>query len=427
MPVLRPADPVAAALTSSAMASSFANGVFYTTSALFFVRVVGFDISDVGLALTLAGAAGVVAALGAGYLCDRVGPARVLVAATAAQGCALLLHPAVTGLPVLVVVAAVAVAGRAAQGSARAALLAQAFDGPERVLVRARLGVVINVFIGAGTVAAGLALLAGTRAAYTTAPLTAGALGLLSLRPLVALRHRPSPAAVPRRAAGSSSSPLRDRRYVALTLLNMVLAMHAGLLTVGVPLWITTRTSAPDVTVSLLLVLNTALVVVVQVRVAHRVHDLRSASRAVAAAGALLLAASGTYASTAGTTAMLAVLLLLVAVVLHTLGEVLAEVGSWGLAFDLALTGASGAYQGLNQTSAAAGAMLAPVVVTATALEHGTAGWLLLGALFAIAGGASSLVVGRTGREPAAGGGTRLPGIPVRWCPVAARRRRWTA
>lgn len=60
---LRPADPVAAALTTSAMAASFSNGVFYTVSALFFTRVVG----QVGLGLTVAGAVAIAAS-------DRAGP-----------------------------------------------------------------------------------------------------------------------------------------------------------------------------------------------------------------------------------------------------------------------------------------------------------------------------------------------------------------
>lgn len=64
--------------------------------------------------------------------------------------------------------------------------------------------------------------------------------------------------------------------------------------------------------------------------------------------------------------------------------------GSWGLAFDLADPRAPGAYQGVSQAGIAIGGMLAPMVVTATAIEHGTAGWAVLAAVFLAAGAATA-------------------------------------
>lgn len=434
-PTLVPEHPVAAALTRSAMASAFANGLFYTVSALFLVRVAGFTVAQVGVGLTVAGAVGMVSSLTAGYLCDRYGPVPVLLAATAVQGGALLLFPASRGLPLLVALAALVLGGRAAQGSARAALIVASFHGAERVLVRARLGVVLNVFIGLGTVVAGGALLLGTSTGYVAALLLAGVLVLLSSWPLLRLRalvpraaahpqpgldglRTPSGDGMTRGAALATrpASPFQDGRYLAVSTLNVVLAMHAGVLTVGIPLWVTTSTSVPDITVMLLLVANTLLVVVAQTRVARRVHDARAAGRSVLAAGTLLLAATALFAASAGPGPGGAVVLLLLAVVLFTFGEIAAEVGSWGLAFDLAPAAAAGAYQGLNQTSVAAGAMLAPVVVTHTALSHGTTGWWALGLLFLTAGVLTPLAVREATKA------THSPPIPVR-PPIAPGNR----
>lgn len=391
--VLRPADPLAAALTASSMLSSLSNGVFYTVSVLFFTRIVGFGATEVGAGLTVAGGAGVIAAFAAGHLADRVGAGIVLAASTATQGLALIAYTAAASITVFVVIASVAVAARAAQATARAAVLAQAFTGPERVLVRARLGVVINVFIGVGTVTAGLVLLLDTRTAYTTAMLAAGTLVLAATWPLLSIQRRlwkppltesfdDTPASTP---AIADSSPLRDHRYLLVNALTMVLAMHAGLLTVGVPLWITTRTAAPPVTVALLMVANTVLVVAMQVPFARKVHNVRSAARSAAGAGVLLALACLVYATSSNAPAVAAVLLLLAAVTVHTFGEIAAEVGSWGLAFDLAPPRASGAYQAVNQTSVALGAMLAPII-TITAVDNGTLGWIALAAIFAFAG-----------------------------------------
>ncbi|MER7471544.1 MFS transporter, partial [Micromonospora sp. NPDC000018] len=114
------------------------------------------------------------------------------------------------------------------------------------------------------------------------------------------------------------------------------------------------------------------------------------------AGGVLLALACALYAAAAVDGVALAVLLLVLATLAHTAGEMWAEAGSWGLAFELADPATAGAYQGINQCSVAVGAMLAPLVVTATAVEHGTVGWVILAGTFALAGGMTLLLVGRS-------------------------------
>jgi MFS family permease len=382
------------------MGSALASGLFYTVSAVFFTRVIGLTVTTVGLGLTVAGAVGVAGAFGAGYLADRIGAHRLMMAATAGQGLALLAYAAAAGTATFIAVACAAVGLRAVQGTARAALIANCFTGADRVTVRAGLSVVTNVFIGVGTSLAAVALLADTDAAYTACLLTAGAVVLLSCAPLTPVL-RLFPGHVARAGNGvrelgrPGRSPLRDPTYLGVAALNAVLTMHLGLQTVGVPLWIITRTDAPPVTVSLLLVLNTVLVALFQVRAARGTHDIRTAARGVAAGGSLLAGACALYATAAFGDAGLAVLLLVLAALAHTAGEMWAEAGSWGLAFELADPDTVGAYQGINQTSVAVGAMLAPLVVTATAIEHQTAGWAILASTFALAGGLTLLLVRR--------------------------------
>jgi hypothetical protein len=66
--------------------------------------------------------------------------------------------------------------------------------------------------------------------------------------------------------------------------------------------------------------------------------------------------------------------------------EILSEAGNWTLAFELADRADAGAYQGASQTGVALGRMLAPVVVTASAIEHGRAGWAVLSTVVLVAG-----------------------------------------
>ncbi len=381
---------MARALTWSTMASALAKGLFFSVSVLFFTRVIGLSATTVGLGLTVAGAVGVGASFAAGYLADRLGAARVLVGTTVGQGLALLTYVVADTTAAFVGTACVAVGLQAMQRTAQSTLLAQHFTGPERVGVRARLRVVTNVFIGLGTGGAALALLADTAAAYTAAMLVIGVLLLASCVPLRQLRGAVAVTGTTR----AGRSPVTDRRYLAATALNVVMTMQFGLMTVGLPLWVTGHTHAPAVTVALLLALNTAVVALTQVRASRGTHDVSIAGRAVFQAATLLAVACGLYAAAAAGPVAVAVGLLVLGALAHTAGEVLSEAGSWGLAFELADPANAGAYQGVSQTGTALGNMLAPLVVTATAIDHGPAGWAVLAALF-LAAGAGTLALTR--------------------------------
>jgi hypothetical protein len=62
------------------------------------------------------------------------------------------------------------------------------------------------------------------------------------------------------------------------------------------------------------------------------------------------------------------------------------------MAFELADPARAGAYQGLSQTGYALAQMLSPFVVTTSAIDHGTAGWIALGVLFAATGTGTAVV-----------------------------------
>ncbi|GAA2214792.1 hypothetical protein GCM10009850_102580 [Nonomuraea monospora] len=390
-----PSDRVARALTLSTMAFALSSGVFYAVSTLYFTFVIGLGVTTVGLGLGIAGATGVLAAYGGGWLADRVGAHRVQTVATALNGVALLAYSFVSDAVAFTLIACLAVIMRSVGSSSKQAMLARWYLGPERVQVRARMRVVTNVFIGLGTGAAAVALLIGTAAAYRVAMLAAGVLLVVAAVPLAALGRRvPELAArmtaVRERAEPGGPSPLRDRTYVASVACNAVVAMHFGLLTVGMPLWVAT-TGAPVAIVSVLLVLNTVAVAALQVRASRGTDDVRKAGLTVRRASWLLAIACGLYALAGYGSAIVACALLVLAASAHTLGEILGEAGGWGMAFELADQRSAGAYQGLSQAGYAIAAMLSPILAT-TALQHGTGGWLGLAALFVLAGTGAAAV-----------------------------------
>lgn len=411
-----PEDRVGRSLTLSTMAFALSSGVFYTVSTLYFTLVIGLGATTVGLGLGIAGGVGVLASYASGWLADRVGAHRVQTVATALNGLAMLAYTLASDVVVFTLVACLAALMRSASGTSKQAMLARWYTGPERVVVRARMRVVTNVFIGLGTLAAAAALLTGTAVAYRAAVIASGVLLLAATVPLARLGSRVPelPARMVASAEGQAAdtsakgpSPLKDRTYLASVACNAVVAVQFGLLTVGVPLWVAS-TAAPTAIVSVLLVLNTVVVAVLQVRVSRGVHDVRRAGIAVRRASWLLALACGLYALAGYGNVITACVLLLLAGLAHAFGEILGEAGGWSMAFELAGQRNAGAYQGLSQTGYAIAAMVSPVLVTATAIEHETVGWLALAALF-VAGGTGAAAVARRHRPRA----TSVPDAPI--------------
>ncbi len=397
-----PREPVARALTVATMAMALSTGLFYAVSALYFTRTLGLSATTVGLGLTIAGGCGVVASYVAGWASDRVPADLIQRWAMVGQGAALIAYVFAEGAAWFVLVACFAVGLRSAGGSSRQALIARWFTGPERVATRAGLRVVTNVGIGLGTVVAAVALVIDTGAAYRATMAAAGVLVLCSTVPLFRLdrrvpeltdRLRPVPVAGSDEARGRS--PLTDRTYLGAVCMNAVLAMNFGIQTVGVPLWVAGHTAAPTVVISLLMIVNTIFVAVFQVPASRGTHDILVAGRAVRRAGVLLAVGCGLLAAAAYGGAGPAVLLLVLGALALAAGEVFSEAGGWGLAFELADPRSAGAYQGVSQTGYAVAAMLAPAVVTVTAISHGTPGWILLAVAFLAAGTTTAAIARR--------------------------------
>lgn len=406
MPIVQ--DPVERALASATLALSLSRGLFFAVSALYLTRGVGLSPATVGIGLTAAGAAGVVTSYLGGRVSDRVGADRVQTWALAAHGLALLAYAVVRDVAAFLLVAACVSASRGLQSTAQSAMLARWYTGPDRVAVRARLRAVMNVAIGVGTLLAGVALLRDTLSAYRITMILVGVVTMLGAGPLVGLRRRVPGLAERMRpyvpVDRSRTSPvLRDRTYLAATGLNTVMAISFGLTSVGIPLWVADHTSAPTVVVSVLLVVNTAYVALFQVRASRGTHDVVTAGRTVRRAGALLLAGCVAFAIAGRLGPVTATVMLVLAALACSAAETLSEAGGWGLAFELADPERAGEYQGVSQMGYALAQMLAPAVVTMTAIDHGTPGWVGLGAVFAGAGVATAALARQAASHPLPG------------------------
>jgi MFS family permease len=398
-------DPVERALASAVAALSLSRGMFFAVSALYFTRGVGLSAATVGIGLTAAGAVGVLASYVGGRLSDRYGADRLQQWTLAANGASLLAYALANNVVSFVLIAACVSATRGLQSTAQVTLLARWYVGPERVTVRARLRVVMNVFIGGGSLLAGLALMVDTTSAYRLTVVLVGAVTMLGTVPLIGLRRRvvgleermdASNAAA---TSAGGRSPLRDRTYVASTILNAILAIQFGLTSVAIPLWVADHTDAPTVLVSALLLVNTAYVAVFQVRASRGAQSLRTAGQSVRRAGLFLLVACLLFAFAGYLGAVAATAVLLLAALAASAAETQGEAGGWTMAFELADPARAGAYQGLSQTGYAVAQMVSPAVVTTSAIDHGTPGWIALGVLFAATGTATALLANHAPSE----------------------------
>ncbi|RRR65958.1 MFS transporter, partial [Streptomyces sp. RP5T] len=281
-------------LALAQLSNSVGDGAYYVTSALYFTHVVGLAPARVGLGLTVGWAVGSVVGVPLGRLADRRGARGTAVLLALATGLAVASFLVVRDFVPFVLAACAYASAQSGLAAARQALLAGLVSAGERTGLLAHLQATLNAGLAVGAGLGGLALHAGTRAAY----LGVFAVDAVSFLVCAGLLLRLPP--VTPRAAGVSrrygSGVLRDRPYAVITLLNTVLLLRMPLLSLGIPLWIAERTAAPTWLVSVLFVLNTGAVMVFQVRMARGVTGLASATRAVRRSGWVMLAACAVFA-----------------------------------------------------------------------------------------------------------------------------------
>lgn len=407
---LAAADPVLRILGVSTLIGTLGRGVFLSVTVLYFHFIVGLSDAEISIVVGASSATGIVTSLVGGQLADRFSARRVLLVALVIESVALVAYSFVSEFWMAVAVACVAFGSETAAHSARSAIIARGFEGPGRVTARAVLRTITNVGIAVGSAVGGLALLVGTAEAYRVILIGAGVVyfgaALLTLR-LPSSVDAPAPGDDPpilqtidaARPSRWAHSPWRDPRYLALAALSGVFAMQFGLLEVGVPLWVAQHTEAPKAIVSVLLILNTVIVIVFTVRLSAGTHEFRRAGRVIGIAGVLMAGACFIYAAAAGVPPVWAVVILLTAGAAHAFAEVLSQGGVWGLSFELADPVKAGAYQGIIGTFYSAGATFAPLVIAATALNLGLAGWGILAAMFLLSAAGMTAIAIRAARR----------------------------
>jgi hypothetical protein len=380
-----PPEPSIRLLVVASFIASIGFGLYLSGSAVYFVRSVSLQPSEVGVGLSVGGLAGLLTAVPIGHLSDRYHPRNVSLVLTLCQAVLLLLATQVTGFGTYVALMALLGTVEAGANISRSALVATLLEGGSRVRLAALTRSVFNAGFTLGVVGAGFAIGVDTRAAYLSL-----ILGNAAAACIVCVLYARLPA-VKRRAAEEGEPAAAAVRTRRLDLPYLLLGQVSGLtqlgdvvLSVGLPLWIVTQTSASRQLAAWIAVLNTALIIAFQVRAARAAETMRGAARLQRMAFLVLAGACLIIGITGELPTIGAIILLLAAVAALSLGEMWGEGAKWALRFGLAPNYAQGRYGGVFSLGQAVPMFLGPVLVTAAPQHLGGLGWLVVTAVFVV-------------------------------------------
>jgi len=370
--VLRP-------LAFGTLVSALGNGAWYASWALFLIRIAGLPAAQVGLALTIAGVAGIAGAVPLGRLADRLGAREVMVAISVVRALSMAGFVLADDLVALTVVASLMAATQQGSSAVRTALVAALTAAEERLDALSSLRVLGHAGDAIGAAAGALVIQLDTPAAYAA---------LIGFNAVTYLAYALSAARLPHvdvhvRAPGAAA--VRDPHYLALAAICGVLTLCWAMMSTALPIWVADHTEAPRALSGVLVVISSVAIAALQVRATRTASTPQRAARVAVLSATALAASCVLFALASGPAAATAAVVLLAGGVAHVAGELLFVAASWGLSVPLMPDGRAGEYQGVFATGEAAALAVAPLLMTVVVVGWGQAGWLALGALFVVA------------------------------------------
>ncbi|MEU9944543.1 MFS transporter [Streptomyces lavendulae] len=381
MPHLLPDPGPQRTIAASNFVYTVGSGLYLTAGVLYFTEAVHLPPPQVGLGLGIAGVLSLAVGIAVGHVADRRGARGVYTATLVVQALAtagfVLAH---SFWPF--VVAVCAATGAKGAGLAARSPLIRHYGGDRPQEFRAYLRAVTNIGISLGAVLAGWVVQVGTHSAYqlmvvgNAVAFAASALIVLRLRPVA-----PAPA-----TGGPRWIALRDRPYLALTVLDGIMAVQFKVLTIAVPLWLIAATEAPRWLISGTMLLNTVVVVTCQVRASRSIDTPAAGALAYRRSGFAFLLACVLISLTQGIPGWAAAALLLAGVAVHTVGELWHAAAGFELSFALAPKEATGQYLGVFGLGVGLAEAAGPALIISLCITWGRPGWYVMGALFALTG-----------------------------------------
>jgi MFS family permease len=387
-----PSHPAERRLLVANFIDALGTGLFLPLSVIYLTRIVGLSPTAVGLGLTIAGFLAIAASPVSGALLGRCEARRIVLGCFAASALGFLAYVAVGSFASFLAVAIVIQFASRMERPAMAVLALGLTPRARQIGALAWQRSLRNVGYGVGGLLAALALLIHGRTPFEVI-LAANAVSYVVAGALVLQLPAVRPPARTADDASGYREVVRDRTYMGLALLNVIMSLHDSLLLVAMPLWIVTRTNAPLPMTGLLFALNTVLVVLFQVRSTRKMAARGGIARSYRTAAVSFVLACGAFALAAGVPVFVAIVLLVFALGALTSAEVVTSAGEWVFSVQLAPTPLRSRYVSVFKTSMAVQQAVGPALVTTAVVGWGQLGWVALAVLLA----AGTLVSGRLG------------------------------
>lgn len=362
-------------------------GLFLSGSVLYLSRTVGLSPNEIAVGLVAAGLTGLLTSYPVSALGDRFGSRKILTVTQFWRFGGFLAYAFVDSFAnYLVVVVLVAVADRVSNPLLQATV-GNTVPAVSRVVAMGWVRAARNAGYAVGSLLASGAVAIGTEWSFR-AIILADAGSFLVAGVLLMLTREPSarPSTGRGRERPSKAAPLRDWRYVKLTVLNGVVSIHFVLLSVGMPLWLSLRTDIPDFLLPVLFTVNTVLAIMLQPAVAKRSKSMDRSKLFLLLAGFCLAFSCLCYGLAGSTHRLSAIFLAFAGVVLLTAGELFQSAGSWTLSYGLAPAGLRSAYLGLFGIGVIGIEMVAPAIFSSAILTFGLLAWVALAVIISVAG-----------------------------------------
>jgi MFS family permease len=372
-------DPIIRKVSLASLIDRVGNGLLISVLVIYFSFTVGLGPHKTALALSIGAAAGLIFTIPAGHLVDRVGQRGVVVISMIANGIAILSLVFVHSFIWLTICFAADSIANVFSRNAQQTLIARVGDSRKNPRNRAYLRSINNLGIGLGGLGAGIALAINSSFGYQIVIVLDGLTFIAGAFIYSLVPHFP---ATLQEREKFDWTIFKDGRYLAATAMAAVSNIQFVVQNVGIPIWIVKYTDAPRWWVSTVLILNTAAVVLFQVRVSKRTKPLKESANQYLLTGALLAAACLLYALAEGPSARLASLIFIVGMGLQVAAELIMAMIHWQLSFDLADEARQGAYYGIWTLGNGLSEIIGPTLVTFALVSLGKPGWALLALMF---------------------------------------------
>jgi MFS family permease len=367
-----------------ALVDSLGTGLFLSGSAVFFTRSAGLTTTEVGIGLTIGGCCALLSLTPLGMLADRIGPRAAAVLMHFWRAVGFVGYAFVHDFVSFLLIACFVVPPTRAIEPIGQMFVDRAVGAELRMRVMAVFRSVYNIGFTLGALLTTIVLAIDTRPVFLSIVL-GNALTFL-IAGVLLLKVPLLPDTNPHSPLFGWPHSLRHGRYLIVAGLNGVLVLHIPLLGIAIPLWTTLHTAAPRVLVGPLIMVNTLLAILLQVRVSRSTSTLDGGVTALRRASVCLAGCAVVLAFASRFDAFWASVLLLAGIVLLTFGELLQSAGGWSLSYELAPRDRQGEYLAVFNLGVAAMYTVGPALVAIGIVDRGLPGWLGLAACFLAAG-----------------------------------------